>query len=287
MRLFGAAATHHDAAPLSVTPERGAVLHGPPGTGKTLLAGALAREIAAILTITSASKIFGPLVGMSEKAVDGLFMELLELQREHNRLVLCVIDEIDSLLPSRERLGSMNSVDGKVVNMFLQWMDGAKRREHQEGLARVILVGTTNFLASLDAAATRSGRFSTHIEIGLPTSDERVDIILKLAAARIRASNAAKTKQGMAADSSLFGESIEDLARRVADGTEGLVGADLNAILEHACRRALRERISNPAAPLVVTPDLISAAMDFVKTRKSAATNQKPQVSAPKIGFGR
>ena len=94
---------------------------------------------------------------------------------------MIVFDEIDAMLPARDRMvGSNRSAQ---VNQFLGKLDGLKT------LNNILVIGITNMLALVDRAALRFGRLGCHIEIPLPNSRQRVNILQvyakKLEAAKI------------------------------------------------------------------------------------------------------
>jgi cell division protease FtsH len=64
-----------------------------------------------------------------------------------------------------------SGVEHSMVNQLLTEMDGFRKNE------TVLVVGTTNFLESLDPALLRPGRFELVIEIPAPDADDRRAII--------------------------------------------------------------------------------------------------------------
>lgn len=67
-----------------------------------------------------------------------------------------------------------NSAAERVVNQLLSEMDGMEERNE------VFVIGATNRLEKIDSAMLRPGRLDKKIYVGLPTADERVDILKSL-----------------------------------------------------------------------------------------------------------
>jgi SpoVK/Ycf46/Vps4 family AAA+-type ATPase len=113
------------------------LLYGPPGAGKSEFARYVATVIDRELICKSYSDIQSPFVGMGERNLRDAFEEA-----EAESAIL-VIDEIDSFLFPRDRSG--RSWETSFTNEFLTCM------ERFAGF----LIGTTNRLVDLDAAAIR------------------------------------------------------------------------------------------------------------------------------------
>ncbi|MFQ5998746.1 MAG: AAA family ATPase [Candidatus Bathyarchaeia archaeon] len=147
---------------MGIEPPRGFLLYGPPGTGKTLLAKAIAHETNASLYLVNSPELLRKFTGQSEQAVKDLFTEA-----KKNQPSIIFFDEIDAVAVSRG-LGGMPS----VVNQLLSEMDGMR------GLEGVVVIATTNRLDILDSALLRPGRFTRHIDVPVPkTDEERLDIL--------------------------------------------------------------------------------------------------------------
>src|SRR5919107_175660 len=100
---------------------RGILLFGPPGCGKTLLAAAAAAEIHGYFINIDASSMMSKWLGEAEKNISKLFAFARKIYESENVPILLFIDEIDSLLGSRN-----GEVGGeiRVKNQFLTEMDG-------------------------------------------------------------------------------------------------------------------------------------------------------------------
>lgn len=82
---------------------------------------------------------------------------------------IIVFDEIDSFATARGTYTG-SGVEHSMVNQLLTEMDGFHREE------MVFIVGTTNFVESLDPALLRPGRFEFHLHIPYPDKDARLEI---------------------------------------------------------------------------------------------------------------
>src|SRR5216683_5076851 len=150
---------------LGVEAPRGVLLHGPPGTGKTLLARAVASETNANFHSLGGPEIMSKFYGESEERLREVFKEAQE-----NAPSIIFIDEIDSIAPKREEV--TGEVEKRVVSQLLSVMDGLQSR------GKVVVIGATNRINSLDPALRRPGRFDREIEIKVPDKKGRYEILL-------------------------------------------------------------------------------------------------------------
>lgn len=192
---------------LNIEPPKGVILHGPPGTGKTLIAKAVAGESRANFLYIAGPEIMGRFYGESEERLRKIFEEAAE-----NAPSIIFIDEIDSIAPKRENV--TGEVERRVVAQLLTLMDGMEER------GQVVVIGATNRVDSIDPALRRPGRFDREIEIGVPDSDDRLEIL------QIHT-------RGMP-----LSEDVD--LDYLADHTQGFVGADLLAVVQEASMRSLR-----------------------------------------------
>ena len=191
---------------LGIDPPKGILLYGSPGTGKTLIARAVANEAGANFHSIQGPEIMSKFYGQSEEKLREMFAEA-----EKNAPSVIFIDEVDSIAPKRDEV--QGEVERRVVAQLLTLMDGLTSR------GNVIVIAATNREDAIDPALRRPGRFDREIEIGVPTAEGRLEILM------------IHTR----------GMPLEDVKLdRIADITHGFVGADLAALARESAMRALR-----------------------------------------------
>jgi SpoVK/Ycf46/Vps4 family AAA+-type ATPase len=143
----------------------GILFFGPPGCGKSRLARAIAGELEQEVRLLGPSDLRGAYVGWGQIKIREQFDWVAAQERR-----MLVIDEIDAVARSRYDIGNMHSDEKADVNELLVQLDRVSR------LGRLV-VGTTNYVDSLDDAVVRSGRFGRFIPVAPPHIDEAVDIL--------------------------------------------------------------------------------------------------------------
>jgi cell division protease FtsH len=144
---------------------RGMIFWGPPGTGKTLFAKAMATSLGAAVQIVSGPELKSKWVGESEENLRAVFMKARQCAPS-----VIVFDELDSFAAARGTYTG-SGVEHSMVNQLLTEMDGFRKEE------LVFVVGTTNFVESLDAALMRPGRFEFALHIPYPNDEDRRAIL--------------------------------------------------------------------------------------------------------------
>jgi transitional endoplasmic reticulum ATPase len=214
---------------LGILAPKGVLLYGPPGTGKTLLARAVAAESRVHFIHLNGPEIMRKFYGESEAKL----REVFEEAARHAPAIL-FIDEIDAVAPKRTEV--VGEVEKRVVAQLLSLMDGFVAR------GQVIVIGATNIPEVLDPALRRPGRFDREIEIGVPNTQARLQIL------RIHT-----RAMPLAADVNL---------QEIAEHSHGFVGADLEALCQEVGMIALRGFLA--AYPLE-TDSAASADLDALK----------------------
>jgi cell division protease FtsH len=159
------AASADELARIEALIPRGMIFWGPPGTGKTMFAKAMASALGAAVTIVSGPELKSRWVGESEENLRQIFH-----RARQSAPSVIVFDELDSFASARGTYKG-SGVEHSMVNQLLTEMDGFHREE------LVFVVGTTNFVESLDPALLRPGRFEFHLHIPYPDADDRREIL--------------------------------------------------------------------------------------------------------------
>ncbi|GJQ71047.1 putative ATP- binding protein [Trypoxylus dichotomus] len=229
---------------LDLTMPSGILLWGPPGCGKTLVAKALANEAGINFLSVKGPELLNMYVGESERAVRVCF------ERARNSAP-CVIffDELDALCPKRSDNGD-SGASMRVVNQMLTEMDGV------QGRYGVFILAATNRPDIIDPAILRSGRLDKILYVGIPSAEDRVDILKALT------KNGAKPR--LAPDVNL-----EEVGR--CRNYVGYTGADLAALVREASVLAFKEYIllTDQQGSLMVTNAHFTAASRKVKASVS------------------
>ena len=197
---------------IGIDPPKGVLLHGAPGTGKTLLAKAVAYETDAYFINISGPEIMSKFFGQSEENLRNRFEEA-----KNNAPSIIFLDELDSIAHKRDE--NKGQVEARVVAQLLSLMDGL------EGRGEVIVIGATNKVNNIDIALRRPGRFDREIEIKVPDTKGRYEVLLI-------------HTRGMP-----LNEDID--LNLIAEKTHGFVGADIKSLCKEAAMLAIREILPN------------------------------------------
>lgn len=191
---------------------RGVLLIGEPGNGKTLLARAVAGEANCPFFSISGSNFIEVFVGVGAARVRDLFAQA----RKHAPSII-FIDEIDAVGRHRgSGMGGGNDEREQTLNQLLAEMDG-----FEVSPSPIIVIAATNRVDVLDKALLRPGRFDRRVTVPYPDLKSREAIL------------AVHTKN-------IIAEKELDL-RKIAQGTPGFSGADLENLVNEATIIASKE----------------------------------------------
>ncbi|MHA2175945.1 MAG: proteasome-activating nucleotidase [Candidatus Hodarchaeales archaeon] len=197
---------------VGIEPPKGVLLHGPPGSGKTLMVKAIAHETQATFIRVIGSELVQKYIGEGARLV----REVFSYARDNSPSIL-FIDELDAI--GSKRLDIATSGDREVQRTLMQLLselDGFSPR------GDVKIIGATNRVDILDPALLRPGRFDRHIEVPMPSIEERFEI-LKIHTRTMK-----------------IDKKVD--FNKIATQMENASGADIRAITQEAGMFAIRKR---------------------------------------------
>ena len=209
------------------------LLHGAPGCGKTFAVDALVDYLDWPAFPIDSGSIASPFIHDTAKKIAEVFRKAADAAP-----AVVVIDEIDAFLAAREDAGHAQHRVEEVAE-FLRAIPKAYEN-------RVLVIGMTNRLQSLDPAVVRRGRFDHILDVGMPSELETLSLLqAKLAGIPcepgIDIAGLAKALAGRPLSD--LGFIIKDACRRAARaGRDKLGPADVDAALAAAPSRAPEEK---------------------------------------------
>lgn len=213
---------------------KGALLVGVPGCGKSLTAKAIASAWQMPL-------LRGDLVATQSKYVGESGANIREMFKIAETVAPCIlwIDEIEKALAGAMGPPGDNGVATDALGTLLSWM--------QERTAPVFVIATANDVRGLPPELLRKGRFDELFWVDLPTTTERLEILV----ATLKAHN--RTADGL-------------LMNEIARATDGFTGAEIAALVPDALFTAFAD-----GERAITTADLCAAAATVAPLSKTAA----------------
>jgi transitional endoplasmic reticulum ATPase len=142
-----------------VVPPRAIVLFGPPGTGKTTFAKGIASRLGWPFVEVLAAELAGEGAERQAKLLADAFERILELAS-----AVVFVDEVEDLAATRHE---ERRVTPSITNEFL------KQIPRLRDAPQHLLVCATNWVARLDPAFLRPGRFDYVLPVGPPNAAAR------------------------------------------------------------------------------------------------------------------
>lgn len=259
------------------------LLIGPAGTGKTLMVKVAANELSkeyglkCRFAVVKPGAWNSPWFGQSEENVRREFETLNRLADEDGALVICYLDEVESI--SRHRGSGIGHADDKTVAAVLAELDGFRERSN------VVIVSSTNRKDLIDAALlerlssielhvgrpTASGAraiFDVHLPPGVPVSPngaaapETRREIIDLAVSRIYAPNG---------DAKVALIKFSSGAQRVVTARELVSGRLISQVCRNACELAFEHDLTK-GRPGVTVRDMEAAVEDAIERMRTTLT---------------
>ena len=223
---------------------RGMIFWGPPGTGKTLFAKAIASALGAAVQVVNGPELKSRWVGESEENLRRIF-----IQARQSAPALIVFDELDSFAAQRGTYTG-SGVEHSMVNQLLTEMDGFRSNE------MVFVIGTTNFVESIDSALLRPGRFEFHLHIPYPDAKDREAIL-----------NIYDQRLGLNMSEDALSHAIRQTGQPI-EGSDAHTGRWSGDHIQALCRSIARQRLRSGREDETTIPDVeqaLTANLDLPK----------------------
>jgi SpoVK/Ycf46/Vps4 family AAA+-type ATPase len=153
-------------------PPRGILIYGPPGTGKSTLMRKIASKVNAAQEEIDHGILLSNLAGEAEQELRQVFMRAAQ-----RAPCLVLIDDVEKVSPQRSG-GSDSAVvsdlQRRITSCMLNILDGA------HALDGVFVIATSSHPSSIDPAMRRPGRLERELELGVPSTSEREDILRQI-----------------------------------------------------------------------------------------------------------
>ncbi|MCJ1394441.1 AAA+-type ATPase [Xylographa bjoerkii] len=181
----------------------GVLLYGPPGTGKSLILKKVS-EAGWNKVFHLDSQAIGRYGGNVDTAVSRIFADARRRQPS-----VIVVDRLETLAGK-----SRDPTSAQAMNITTSLCEEFERL----GDSRILVIGATKALSDIDEALRRPGCFEFQLELPIPDSKTRTEILKIL--------------------TSLHPNSTVPMLQNVGDRTHGFVGADLDKLIQLAVDKA-------------------------------------------------
>lgn len=186
---------------------RGILLYGPKGTGKTSLLNQI-EKAGWRQTFKIGTSTLGRSVGEGELKLRNIFQEAAR-----NQPSVIIIDQLEFIAPKRTSIESQS-----LASVLCENLDLIRN-------SSILVVAATRHPNQVDDALRTPHRLGTEIELQVPTSQDRAEIL-------------------RAIRGPVSGGLTDELVDLLAEKTHGYVGADLFALLQLVCRKARQRQLS-------------------------------------------
>ena len=180
---------------------RGVLLAGPPGVGKTVISHVISNELVGDFTV----------INVDARAGQSALSDVYKESRSFGP-TLIVIEDIDLIVDSRRNRHGAPS----VLSEFLAAMDA-------HPMAPLLTLASTNDVSTLDAAAVRSARFDSIIEIGYPSREAAARILSRYLAGVPGADDVEVDSVATHFGADMSGADIREVVRRTVLAGSGWV----------------------------------------------------------------
>lgn len=152
-----------------IEPPNGLLLWGPPGNGKSFISKKLAEESGLLYATVNPGDLGSIFIHGTQGLIADMFTKCERMAAKEKSGVLLVIEEFDSLVPSRSSsTGDSNSRNDEVAEFLTRLNNCASKG--------VYVIATTNRIDAIDPAIMRKGRMDEVIYVDMP--DEQVRLKL-------------------------------------------------------------------------------------------------------------
>lgn len=217
------------------------VLHGPPGCGKTFAVGRLAEFLDWPVFSIDSGTIGSPYIHQTSKKIAEVFDKAIQ-----DSPSMIVIDEMEAFLTDRSAGGNSGLHHVEEVAEFLRRIPDATKN-------RVLIIGMTNMLDTIDPAILRRGRFDHIVEVGMPSREEVAALIM-----------------------ALVNDLPKDGELNIAPTVDALTGrslSDVSYVIREACRLSARQGKSK------IDNETLAVSVGFFHKTSSSASYER------RIGF--